>query len=519
MNYSTDYIDKSGFLTFFHNKALILLFLNQNLYFKTTAMKFRILFLVLLMATLTYTAYPQISLPAVIADSMVLQRNASATIWGWASPGEEITVRAGWTLEKLETSADKNGEWSVNIPTTIAGGPYNIYIKGSNEIVVKDILLGDIWICSGQSNMEYRINQMGGWSNPQFELDSIDIEKRKYPLLRLFQLEKNASDTPLSDFEGRWMTVNTETVADFSAVAFYFGRELNRRIGVPVGLVSTNWGGTPAEAWTSRESLENNDELKYYTERDYSGEQEQRKPSYLYNAMIHPIIKMAITGVIWYQGEANRYDALHYRKLFPAMIRDWRKQFNQGDFPFYYVQIAPYNYDEPMVGALVREAQLMALEVPGTGMVVTTDIGNPDNIHPVMKQEVGRRLARNALALHYGVERLTYSGPVFKRMELEDYNGVKRVRLFFSHIARGLESTEGDPRCFEIAGDDRVFYEAQAAIEGANVVVWSGKVSKPVAVRFGFNNKAEPNLYNSEGLPASPFRTDDWEVDTGIISK
>jgi len=479
-------------------------------------MKSRILFLFVTLAVFNSDAFSQVSLPDIIADSMVLQRHADARIWGWASPGEEVTVRAGWTLDKFETKADNNGEWSVVIPTTIAGGPYNIYIKGSNEIVVKDILLGDIWICSGQSNMEYKINWMGGWSNPQFEKDSMDIEERKYPLIRLFQLEKNRSETPLSEFKGRWMPVNTETVADFSAVAFFFGRELNRRIGVPVGLVSTNWGGTPAEAWTSREGLEGNADLKYYVERDYTGEQDERKPSYLYNAMIHPIIQMTITGVIWYQGEDNRNDAMHYRRLFPAMIRDWRKQFNQGDFPFYYVQIAPYNYDEPMVGALVREAQLMALDVPGTGMVVTADIGNPDDIHPVYKQEVGRRLARNALALHYGVERLTYSGPIFKRMEIEEYDGVKRARLFFTHTARGLQSTGGDPRCFEIAGDDRVFYKAQAVIESDNVIVWSEKVINPVAVRFGFSNISEPNLYNSEGLPASPFRTDGWEVDTGI---
>lgn len=482
-------------------------------------MKSRIVFLFLMLVTFYCAAFSQVRLPDVIADSMVLQRHADARIWGWASPGEQVTVRAGWTIDKFETMADNNGEWSVVIPTTIAGGPYNIYIKGSNEIVVKDILLGDVWICSGQSNMEYKINWMGGWSNPQFKMDSIDIEERKYPLIRLFQLEKNTSETPLSDFRGRWMPVNTVTVADFSAVAFFFGRELNRKIGVPVGLVSTNWGGTPAEAWTSRENLEGNEDLRYYVERDYAGVQDQRKPSFLYNAMIHPLVKMAITGVIWYQGEANRNDALHYRKLFPAMIRDWRKQFKQGDFPFYYVQIAPNNYDEPMVGALVREAQLMALDVPGTGMVVTTDIGNPDDIHPVKKQEVGRRLARNALALHYGVERLTYSGPLFQRMEIEEYDGIKRARLFFTHTARGLESTGGDPRCFEIAGDDRVFYMAQAAIEGDNVIVWSDEVINPVAVRFGFTNIAEPNLYNSEGLPASPFRTDNWEVDTNVDEK
>ena len=479
-------------------------------------MKSKTIFFLLIFLILFQSAVSQLRLPAVISDNMVLQRNAEAMIWGWDNPGVQVNVRAGWTLDEFEAQADANGEWSVILPTTIAGGPYNIYIKGSNEIVVSNILLGDLWICSGQSNMEYKINWMGGWRNPQFARDSIDIEKNKYPLIRLFQHEKNTSDTPLSDFEGEWMPVNTGTVAEFSAVAFFFGRELNRKIVVPVGLVSTNWGGTPAEAWTSRESLDGNDELQYYTDRDYSDVPEEKKPSHLYNAMIHPLVKMAITGVIWYQGEANRHDALHYRKLFPAMIKDWRKQFNQGDFPFYYVQIAPYNYDKPMGGALVREAQLMTLELPGTGMVVTTDIGDPEKLHPVKKQEVGRRLARNALALHYGVKGLTYSGPIFERMEIGEEDGIKKARLFFSHIARGLESTGGDPGCFEIAGDDRVFYEAQALIEGDNVIVWSDKVSNPVAVRFGFKNASEPNLYNSEGLPASPFRTDDWEVNTGV---
>ncbi|MDT8402149.1 MAG: sialate O-acetylesterase [Bacteroidales bacterium] len=374
-------------------------------------------------------------------------------------------------------------------------------------------------MCSGQSNMEYKINWMGGWSNPQFVMDSIDIVNNKYPHIRLFQLEKNASEQPVEDFKGEWMPVSTVTVADFSAVAYFFGRELNRSIGVPVGLVSTNWGGTPAEAWTSRETLEGNNELKYYLERDYSSEPEQKKPSYLYNAMIHPIVKVAITGVIWYQGEANRNDALHYRKLFPAMISDWRNNFRQGDFPFYYVQIAPYKYDEPMVGALVREAQLMALALPNTGMVVTTDIGNPDDIHPIKKQEVGRRLAGNALALHYGLKGLSWSGPLFERMEVEEHDGINKARLFFRHVGQGLEAKEGDPECFEIAGDDRVFYDAQAMIDGDHILVWSDMVKNPVAIRFGFSNSAEPGLFNSEGLPASPFRTDNWEVDTGINYK
>lgn len=465
------------------------------------------------------SALSQLQLPAVIADSMVLQRNAEATIWGWDDPGAEVKVRAGWTLDEFVSIADEDGEWSVSIPTTIAGGPYNIYISGSSDIIVKNILLGDVWICSGQSNMEYKINWMGGWSNPWFERDSIDIERNKYPLIRLFQLKKNASDTPLDDCQGQWMPVNTQTVAEFSAVAFFFGRELNRKIGVPVGLVLTSWGGTPAEAWTSARELESNKDLSFYAQRDYSEVEEHRKPAHLFNAMIKPLLKMSISGAIWYQGEANRHDALHYRKLFPAMIKDWRKHFNQGDFPFYYVQIAPYKYDRPMVGALVREAQLMALEVPGTAMVVTSDIGNPDDIHPVRKQEVGRRLARNALALHYGVKGLTYSGPVFEKMEVEEDDGIKKARLFFSHTARGLEYTEGKLRCFEIAGDDRIFYEANASIEGDNVMVWSDMVEEPVAVRFGFSNAAEPNLFNSEGMPASPFRTDDWEVNTEIIEQ
>ena len=476
-------------------------------------------FLFLVSLLVTAQLYCQLRLPDVISDNMVLQRNADARIWGWDNPGEEITVRAGWTLEKSEAQADEEGKWSVTLPTTIAGGPYSIYIKGSDEIEVKNVLLGDVWICSGQSNMEYMIRWMGGWKNPWFERDSIDIVTKGYTSIRLFQLQKNTSDTPVDEHQGEWMLVSSEMVLDFSAVAFFFGRELNNRIGVPVGLVSTNWGGTPAEAWTSDQTLKENPELEYYVSRDYSSMAERLKPSRLFNAMIYPLLNMNITGVIWYQGERNRNDAIHYRKLFPAMIRDWRKQFGQGDFPFYYVQIAPYNYDKPMVGALVREAQLMALAVPGTGMVVTTDLGDPDNIHPIKKQEVGRRLARNALALHYGISGLKYSGPIFEKMEIEEKKGIKKALLVFNHTANGLESTEGDLRCFEIAGKDRVFHKAIASIQGDNVIVWSEKVKEPVAVRFGFSNIAEPNLFNTEGLPASPFRTDDWEVETVEASK
>lgn len=470
-----------------------------------------IIFLLLL---LPFTLYSQLRLPSVISDNMMLQRNSEAKIWGWDEPGTEITVRAGWTTDKFIDIAGEGGKWMVTIPTIIAGGPYNIYITGSEERVIRNVLLGDIWICSGQSNMEYKINWMGGWSNPQFERDSIDLVKNKYPLIRLFQAERNASPQPLDDLSGKWMPVNHKNVAGFSAVAYFFGRELNRKIGVPVGLVSTNWGGTPAESWTSAETLAKDENLEYYREKDYSGEDDYRKPSYLFNGMIHPLLDMSVTGAIWYQGEANTGDALHYRKLFPAMIKDWRKHFGQGDFPFYYVQIAPYKYDAPMVGALLREAQLMTLDVPGTGMVVTADIGNPDDIHPVNKQEVGRRLARNAMALHYGVRGLKYSGPLYQKMEVFEKDGLKKIRLFFNHTAYGLESTEGAPRCFEIAGADGVFYKAEAIIEGDNVIVWSPEVAEPIAARYAFSNAAEPNLYNSEGLPASPFRTDEWEVDT-----
>jgi len=385
------------------------------------------------------------------------------------------------------------------------------------------------------------------WSVARSSDAEQEIASANYPDIRLFKVERAFADTPQENCRGNWSVCTPKTVAGFSAVAYFFGRQLHRELNIPVGLVQTCWGGTPAEAWTRHEVLGGDPELKPIVERfeqawsnylqkmdDYSQElanwlvvakqvqkrggatpEEPKKPrppkmskapSCLYNAMITPLIPYGIRGAIWYQGESNVDRAYQYRRLFPAMIENWRKDWRQGDFPFYYVQIAPFRYGKEFAGAELREAQLMTLSVPNTGMAVTMDIGNVDDIHPKNKQDVGRRLAFWALAKTYRREGIAYSGPIYRSIRAEG----NRIRLFFDYVGEGLVARGGPLTDFTIAGADRNFVEAKAEIDGDTIVAMSNKVIKPVAVRFAWSNAAVPNLFNKEGLPASSFRTDAW---------
>ena len=458
-------------------------------------------------------AYAAVRLPPVLGDNMVLQQQSSVNIWGWADPGETVRVSAGWSKTPLSAVAGSDGKWRVRLETTKAGGPYAMTIEGKNRIVLTNVMLGEVWVCSGQSNMEFTIMTLGGWAG-SYNADREDLLKNDYASLRLFTVARDTASIPLGTCGGAWRVAGPEVVENFSATAFFFGRELHRTLNVPIGLISSSWGGTPAEAWTPREDLETNNDLAFYLTGPNAIESFRATPGILYNAMIHPLAGYSIKGVIWYQGESNRNDAPLYRTLMSTLIAGWRKDWNLGSLPFYYVQIAPFSYEEPLSGALLREAQLKTLTVPNTGMVVTLDIGDVHDIHPKNKQEVGRRLALWAFAHSYGRNIPAFSGPLYRSMKREG----NAIRVFFDHAGSGLVAHGQKVDGFVIAGPDRAFVEAEGAIEGATVVVSSPKVADPIAVRFAFTNTSESRLLNHAGLPASSFRTDDWPIVTATVS-
>jgi sialate O-acetylesterase len=367
-----------------------------------------------------------------------------------------------------------------------------------------------------------------------------ELKNASYTNIRLFTVATNASPRPLEDVIGSWKECSPTNVYTFSAVAYFFGRELYQKLNVPIGLISTSWGGTKAEAWTAQNILEENTDFLPILEQDAKNEKlyqekletyylnlkkerianandlskiqlkkpkkEANKTSYvLYNAMLHPVVNYTMKGVIWYQGESNSEKAFLYRSLFPAMVKSWRDEWKQGDFPFYYVQIAPHKGQNPDI----REAQLIASKtIPNAGMVVTTDVGNETNIHPIDKQTVGHRLALIARSKTYGENKLTYSGPVYNHQKIKK----DKIQLFFNDVDSGFKKSSENLKEFEIAGEDQVFYPGEAKIDGKTIVVSSSKVKNPVAVRFAWKAVPAPNLFNNENLPASPFRTDDWEV-------
>jgi sialate O-acetylesterase len=448
-----------------------------------------------------------VKLPAVIGDNMVLQRGQPVPIWGLADKGEEVTVAIAGQTHK--TKAGDDGRWKLTLDKLDVGQPLETTISGSSgsKITLKNVLVGEVWIGSGQSNMEMGV---GGCNNAKDE-----IAAANYPQIRLFNVEKARAPQPATDVKGSWATCSPQNIANFSAAAYFFGRHLHKELNVPIGLIATSWGGTPAEFWTSRKALQANPALRAMAGGD---------SSCLYNGMIAPLVPYAIRGAIWYQGEANVGTAFKYRTLFPAMIANWRADWGQGDFPFGFVQIAPFGYHNawgvnPAACAELWEAQRITLDVaPNTGMAVTLDItdgpaaieaknGQFDGIHPKNKQDVGRRLALWALAKVYGHD-VVYSGPIYKSMTLEG----DKIRLQFDHCGQGLVSRDGKPLTdFTIAGEDQKFLPAVATIDGDSVIVHSDKVAKPVAVRYAWYDTAIPNLSNKDGLPASPFRTDRWK--------
>ncbi|MDQ6763742.1 MAG: hypothetical protein M3015_14095 [Bacteroidota bacterium] len=623
-------------------------------------------------------ASAQLRLPDIISDSMVLQQNTNAPIWGWSTSGQKIEVSGSWSNKSMRGTADKDGKWMVKLATPKAGGPYDVTIKAGETKTLHGILIGEVWICSGQSNMEMPV---AGWGETTpIKNSAEEIANANHPTIRLFIADKKVAFSPQQNVHGKWQSCSPETVAQFSATAYFFGRELSDHLHVPIGLMDVTWGGTIAEAWTSEASLrtmgdfnkdldrvnsmatkadammekdkegqamwvkalaENNNSFaseatdaswhtmelpnlwentglpdldgivwfrrtvnipaswegkalkldlgpvddndvtwfngkiidstmkdgSWMTERHYTvpgdlvkagentiavkvidngggggiyGKREQlllypadgnvseainlsgewnykvaatkpapamsnnpNQPSVLYNGMIAPLVPFAIKGAIWYQGESNVGRAKQYETLFPLMISDWRKQWNEGKFPFYFVQIAPFNYGgDSTAAAALRDAQRKSIDASGNaGMAVTMDIGNAANIHPADKQDVGKRLSYWALSKTYGEKNIVYSGPLYKGFEVKNNKAI----VSFNHTDGGLTSNNKPLRDFELQGADGVWKPATAIISGDNVIVESAAISKPMNVRYAFYSYADGSLFNGKGLPASSF--------------
>ena len=477
-------------------------------------------------------ARADVKLHGLFTNGAVLQQNREVPVWGTGRDGEKVTVK--FNGQELSATV-RDGRWMVKLKPLKAGGPFTLTVAGDNTITLTNVLVGEVWLSSGQSNMGFQLSRA---SNAQEAIAAAND-----PELRLFTVPHAATDAPLTDIGGEWKASSPATSAGFSAVSYFFGHDLRRALKVPIGLIDASVGGTPAEAWTSRGSLESDPELKQILTsqaekvRTYDAakakEQYQRdlekhaeavkrakaagepvprapakpaqpdrvskRPTGLYNAMIAPLEPYALAGVIWYQGEANTSRAAEYEKLFPALIHAWREAWGQDDFPFLFVQIAPFQNMTPDI----REAQLHTWKkVPMTAMVVTTDVGEAEDIHPKKKEPVGARLALAARAIAYK-EKLEYSGPVFEKMTVEK----NLALLSFAHLGGGLIAQGGPLKGFTISADNKTFLNAEAVIKGDTVEVSAKEVAKPVAVRYGWEHVPDVNLFNKAGLPATPFRS------------
>jgi sialate O-acetylesterase len=462
------------------------------------------LFLLFWLGVLSASA--NVRLPSVLGNHMVLQQKSEVTLWGWCDATEKIKITVEWDTTVYQVVGSRNATWSVKVKTPAAGGPYKITFTGRNVIVLEDVLIGEVWLGSGQSNMEWNVNA----NLKQAEGDPAN------PSIRFFHVLRTTADYPQDDVPGQWVVCAPENLKYFSAVCYFFGKKLQHELNVPVGLISSSWGGSPAEVWTPKEIFENDAVLKAAAAKissSYPGW--PIEPGKAYNAMINPVTKFTIAGVLWYQGETNVGTNSTYTQLLSAMIGAWRKNWNI-DFPFYLVQLAPYTYGNHNVGALLRDAQTKVLTVPKTGMVVISDlVDDVKNIHPANKLDVGLRLASYALADTYGKKGLAYKSPQYKNMVIEK----NKIRVSFDNAEGGLITKGGAPTEFYIAGDDQIFLPATAKIEKNTIIVSNPTVKNPQAVRFGFSNTAMPNLFSKEGLPVNLFRTDTWVVNTDAIPK
>lgn len=447
----------------------------------------------------------KVKLPAVLSDNMVLQRQTAVNLWGWGMPGDKIVIKTSWDNVKYRTTCKADGSWMTQVATPEAGGPYEISISDGDPVVLRNIMIGEVWLCSGQSNMEMKLKAAHG--QPIIGAADAIARANSRKGIRMCTVRRNPALQPLDTCGGMWQVNYPEAVANTSAVAYFFAEYLWDALQIPVGIICSSWSGSWIQPWIDKEEFRNfPDVYERILQADtVKVKDPYSQPTVLYNGMIHPIRNYTLRGVIWYQGEGNVYEPSdRYKKLMPAMVSCWRRVFQQ-DLSFYYVQIAPFKYGNPngTEAAGLRQAQFECLEsIPNVGMVATTDIGERECIHPANKPEVGRRLALWALARTYGVNAVPYSGPLFKSCRLEN----DWLVVEFDHAGSGLV-TNGEPVTgFEILDSAGNIHRAEARIDGSRIKVRCGGITDSRELRFGYRNYLPTNLYNGYMLPAVPFR-------------
>jgi len=456
--------------------------------------------------------FGQVKMAAIFTDNMVLQQEAKVPIWGWSKSGKTISVKTSWNKQTKKTIADKNGKWKVYVATPKAGGPYELLISDGKNLTLKNILIGEVWILGGQSNMEM---QLKGFKSQAIVGSNDAIFHSANPKLRLYVVPRSAKFEPQENSKTSfWKEADPETVSNFSAIGYFFGKILQEQLKIPVGLINVNYGGSSAEAWMSRKDIEEFGGLTLPVIAD-SAKINNRTSTALYNGMLYPIIGYGIKGALFYQGESNYDRANQYETLFTNLAKEWRKEWNQGEFPFYYAQIAPYSYaklspdriGEKLNSAYLRDAQRKALaKIPNAGMVSLMDIGEEKSIHPSHKKEVGERFALMALAKTYGLKGFGYTSPEYDTIEVSE----NIATIKFKNAGNGFTTFGKELINFEIAGADKIFVQAQAVISGSTILVSSPLVKTPVAVRYAFKDFVIGELFSTEGFPVSSFRTDQF---------
>ncbi len=447
----------------------------------------------------------EVKLPAIFGDNMVLQQQTDAAIWGHATASKTVKINTSWNKKSYSAKADSEGKWKIKVQTPSAGGPYSITISDGKILTLNNVLIGEVWVCSGQSNMQMT---MRGYRNQPVLGANEAIASSENSNIRLITIDRVKNLKPQEDFPGKWVECTPENVADFSATAYFFGKMVEQALNVPVGLICSSWGGTRIEPWISESGIKSFNWVKM-PDKNMTGDFNQQTPTVLYNAMISPMAGYAIKGALWYQGESNRNEPAEYEKLLPGLSKNWISEWGIGDFPFYYVQIAPYNYgNSGLNSAFIRESMLKVSTLPNLGMACILDAGEETCIHPANKKVAGERLAYLALAKTYDKKGIEYSGPVLKEMKVEG----SIVKLTFDHANNGLTTFGKELKNFKVAGENKNFVPAQAFITNQGISVYAPNVEKPVAVRYAFDDFVVGELFNTEGLPASSFRTDDWEM-------